>query len=116
MRTSISILTVLFCFEIYGQEKSIYYDNREGIEFRVLKSSVRLLTITLFEEGEIQKLNFAKMGQKEFVFTTVNEDGIGKTIELSEIRSLMPLLIKKINKRHPETSTQEIERVVKMIY
>ena len=116
MRLSIPTLTILFCFAVQGQQQSIYYDNLEGIEFRVLESGVKLLTITFFEEGRIIKLNFAKKGQDEFEFITVREDGIGKQIKLSEVSSLMPRLIKKMNKRHPETSVQEIERIIKMIY
>ena len=116
MRLSIPTLTVLFCFVVLGQEQSIYYNNLEGIEFQVLESGVKLLTITFYEDGRVIKLNFAKKGQNEFEFITVKEDGIGRQIKLSEVSSLMPRLIKKMNKRHPETSVQEIERIIKMVY
>lgn len=116
MRVYISIIFVLYCFELQGQEQSIYYNNLDGIEFQVLESGVKFLTITFNDNGKIVKLNFAKTGEREFVFTTVDEDGIGKTIELTEVNSLMPLLIKKLNKRHPETSTQKLESIIKMVY
>lgn len=117
-RLFFSIFLSLNIVVIAQTDYSIYFDNFDGVEYKI-KDSLEVLTITLCGEPNadigLAKFVFFKRGKDDYLFSTISGDEYSEPSELTNIKSLIPPILKPLYTRHPE-SIDEIDRIVKMIY